>query len=73
MFENREFECYSFFHSLAHVTFAIRFHEGWDELDEYDQEALLWKYAFKLAKENDVTFSVDTINWGKKQLESFQK
>jgi hypothetical protein len=56
----------AFFHELGHMLCEN------GARNKYDEECRAWQHGFKLAKDENITFSEETIKWCRQQLSAYK-
>lgn len=68
LYDDQELKVISFFHELGHILDPDRPH-----VNKYEMEAVAWKIGIEKAKEYNILFSPETLEWADVQLETYNK
>lgn len=66
IYADPEIRLAAFFHALGESLSEV------NARNKYDQECAAWQCGFRLAKENNIVFSEETIKWCRKQLSAYK-
>jgi len=72
IYEEPEFHLLSFFHEMGHHLDKSAWHLD-DKATKYDIEKAAWYLGYILAHKYAVKFSNEAIEWGQKQLRTYEK
>lgn len=71
IFDDEECHFLSFFHEMGHILDKSPWHLD-AKATKYDQEKAAWDIGYKLAHKYNIKFSRKAINWGLKQLKTYE-